>query len=81
MATATRKVPATVELPTVEPTSLSLVDGPHSDYRCTCGHALRVFGGGRHRIYFEPANTQLDDPVMNRICPQCGDTLPGKNHA
>ena len=48
-------------------------------YRCECGHLLRVFGGGRHRVYFEPANTRLDDPVMNRACPACGRGLPGKN--
>jgi len=48
-------------------------------YHCSCGHALRVFGGGRHRVYFEPGNLELDDPVMNRACPQCGHSLPGKN--
>ena len=48
-------------------------------YRCKCEHVLRVFGGGRHRVYFEPANTRLDDPVMNRVCPECGRGLPGKN--
>ncbi len=47
-----------------------------SEYRCECGHVLRVFGGGRHRVYFEPANTRLDDPVMNRVCAQCGRGLP-----
>jgi hypothetical protein len=46
-------------------------------YRCECGHGLRVFGGGRHRVYFEPANTRLDDPVMNGVCPECGRGLPG----
>jgi hypothetical protein len=48
-------------------------------YRCACGHRLRVFGGGRHRIYFEPANLLLDDPVMNGVCPNCGRGLPGKS--
>lgn len=48
-------------------------------YRCKCGHVLRVFGGGRHRVYFELTNKQLDDPVMNRACPECGRGLPGKN--
>lgn len=48
-------------------------------YRCECGHPLRVFGAGRHRIYLPPGNTALDDPVMNRICPECGRGLPGKN--
>jgi len=50
-----------------------------AEYRCECGHALRVSGGGRHRVYFERANTRLDDPVMNRVCPECGRSLPGKN--
>lgn len=48
-------------------------------YRCECGHTLRVFGGGRHRVYFEPGSTALDDPVMTRACPGCGRGLPGKN--
>ncbi len=49
------------------------------EYRCECGHVLRVFGGGRHRVYFQPGNAQLDDSVMNRVCPQCETGLPGKN--
>jgi hypothetical protein len=39
---------------------------------------LQVFGLGHHRIYFEPANRRLDDPIMNGLCPQCGLGLPGK---
>lgn len=50
-------------------------------YRCECGNVLRVFGGGRHRVYFDPGNTQLDDPVMNGVCPACGRVLPGKNRS
>jgi hypothetical protein len=69
------------QIPTAGPASLTLIDGRREDYRCTCGHTLRVFGLGRHRVYFEPGNTQLDNPVMNRICPQCGEGLPGKNAA
>ena len=49
-----------------------------SVYRCDCGHALRVFGGGRHRVYFELDTARLDDPVMNRVCPGCWHALPGK---
>jgi hypothetical protein len=49
------------------------------EYHCECGHVLRVFGGGRHRVYFEPGNERLDDPVMNGVCPDCGRGLPGKN--
>ncbi len=48
-------------------------------YRCECGHELRVFGVGRHRIYFMPGDATLEDPVMNRVCPECGRGLPGKN--
>ncbi len=57
---------------------LSAVGRP-LEYRCECGHALRVFGGGRHRVYFELADSRLDDPIMDRACPQCGRGLPGKN--
>jgi hypothetical protein len=60
----------------------SLVDPrsePRGRYRCDCGHELRVFGVGRHTIYFPVENDRLDDPVMNRSCPACGRTLPGKN--
>ncbi len=57
------------------------VAGPAGEYRCECGHVLRVFGRDRHRIYFELANERLDDPVMNRACPACGRGLPGKNAA
>jgi hypothetical protein len=46
-------------------------------YHCECGHVLRVFGGGRHRTYYEPGNAHLDDPVMNGACPACGRGLPG----
>ncbi|MGH2842815.1 MAG: hypothetical protein ACRDKL_04430 [Solirubrobacteraceae bacterium] len=57
---------------TAEPTE-------HGTYRCECAQVLQVFGGGRHRVYFEPGNTALDDPVMNGVCPECGRGLPGKN--
>ncbi len=60
---------------------VSGVPGRRSEYRCECGHVLRVFGGGRHRVYFEPGNARLDDPVMNRVCPACGRGLPGKNRS
>jgi hypothetical protein len=50
-----------------------------SEYHCECGHVLRMFGVGRHRVYFEPGTARLDDPVMNRACPGCGRGLPGKN--
>ncbi len=65
---------APTEAPPVSPAS-----DRRDEYRCECGHVLRVFGGGRHRVYFEPTNARLDDPVMHRACPDCGRGLPGKN--
>ncbi len=41
--------------------------------------SVRVFGGGRHRVYFEPGNTRLDDPVMNPVGKECARGLPEKN--
>jgi hypothetical protein len=58
----------------------SVVDR-RGEYRCECGNVLRVFGSGRHRVYFEPGNTALDDPVMNGACPSCGRELPGKSRS
>ena len=49
------------------------------EYRCACGHLLRVSGVGRHRVYFEPAHAGTGEPVMDRSCPACGRGLPGKN--
>ena len=51
------------------------------EYRCECGHVLRTFGGGRHRVFFEPGDTGPDEPVMNGACPACGRELPGKNRS
>jgi hypothetical protein len=49
-------------------------------YSCPeCGHVLRVFGLGRHRVYFELSDERSYDPVMNRVCPECGHGLPGKS--
>jgi hypothetical protein len=79
MATATKHGrPARL----IAPLAVSGVSGSSDrrpEYRCDCGHVLQVFGGGRHRVYFEPGNARLDDPVMNRLCPVCGLDLPGKN--
>ncbi len=61
----------------LEPCAPQLADQEPS-YRCECGCVLRIFGGGRHRVYFELDNHRLDDPVMNGACPQCGRGLPGK---
>ena len=68
----------TLIAPPEEPRISATVDR-RGEYRCECGNVLRVFGGGRHRVYFDAGNTQLDDPVMNRDCPACGRGLPGKN--
>jgi hypothetical protein len=63
-----------------EPRARSIESDPRQIYSCPgCGHALRVSGLGRHRVYFEVTDERLYDPVMNRVCPACGDGLPGKN--
>jgi hypothetical protein len=55
---------------------------PRRTYPCPeCGHVLRVSGLGRHRVYFELTDERADDPVMNRVCPACVHSLPGKNRA
>ena len=70
---------ATLIAPPERPAPSRKLD-PRTIYSCPeCGHLLRVSGLGRHRVYFEPGNTGLDDPVMNRVCPECGRDLPGKN--
>jgi ribosomal protein S27AE len=38
-----------------------------------------VSGLGRHRVYFELDDDRADHPVINRVCPECGNGLPGKN--
>ncbi len=78
MATATRSFqPKRQAALRLAPTGSE--SGSFIENRCQCGNVLRVFGVGRHRVYFEPYNTQLDHPVMNRACPACGRGLPGKN--
>jgi hypothetical protein len=44
-----------------------------------CGHVLRVFGLGRHRVYFESDDDSSDHPIISRVCSDCGRGLPGKN--
>jgi hypothetical protein len=68
----------TLSAPPEAPPHVRNADGS-CDYHCECGHVLRVFGGGRHRVYFELTDTALDDPVMDRVCPKCARGLPGKN--
>jgi len=49
-------------------------------YSCPeCGHVLRVFGLGRHRVYFELDDEHFNDPVLDRACPECGHPLPTRN--
>jgi hypothetical protein len=53
---------------------------PKPTYTCReCEHILRVSGLGRHRVYFELDDEHSDHPVMNRVCPECGQGLPAKN--
>jgi hypothetical protein len=46
---------------------------------CRCEHVLQVFGGGRHRRYYELDDLGFEHPVMARVCPSCQRQLPGKN--
>ena len=76
MASATLIAPPERPAPSRRPTD------PRRTYSCPeCGHALRVSGLGRHRVYFEQDDDRSEDPVMNRVCPECGHGLPGKNRA
>jgi hypothetical protein len=52
--------------PPEEPHISGLVDR-RGEYRCSRTRPA-VFPGGRHRVWFEPANAQLDDPVVNGTC-------------
>ena len=53
------------------------VPADRGTYTCPeCGHVLRVFGRGRHRVFFEPADTGFGRPVMDRACPACGHGIP-----
>jgi hypothetical protein len=50
-------------------------------YGCACRNTLRVFGLGRHRVYFQRDEAGSEDAVLNRVCPDCQRVLPGKNTA
>ena len=71
--TATLSPPVEQAIPAARPRSRRLYSCPE------CGHVLRVSGLGRHRVYFEPEDERAEHPVMNRVCPECGQGLPGKN--
>ena len=45
-------------------------------YRCPCQHEFQVFGGGRHRRFYELDDARWVDPVMTRACPSCQRRLP-----
>ena len=63
----------------VEPVAPSRRPDSRQVYSCPdCAHGLRVFGRGRHRVYFELDDDRSRQPVMNGACPVCGHSLPGK---
>jgi hypothetical protein len=72
-------VPSATLIATRRRSALPEQSVPGPSYRCECGRVMRMFGGGRHRVYFELGDSRLDDPVMDGACPQCGQGLPGKN--
>jgi len=49
---------------------------PAQRYRCPCEHEFQVFGGGRHRRFYELDDLRWEDPVMTRVCPSCQRRLP-----
>ena len=42
----------------LEPSRVSEIGGRRGEYRCACGQWLRVFGLGRHQVYFEPGSAR-----------------------
>jgi hypothetical protein len=76
MATATKRIAAGHA--EVSQLAVPALTAARREHRCECGHTLRVFGLGRHRLYYEPSDTRLNNPVMNRSCPECGRGLQGK---
>jgi hypothetical protein len=44
--------------------------------RCRCDHLFQVFGGGRHRRFYELDDPRWERPVMTRLCPSCQRRLP-----
>jgi hypothetical protein len=79
MATAAPQAPAAPSAPGLRDSSASPPVSHGREYKCECGHVLSVSGGGRHRVFFELDDEARADPVMNRVCPECGHGLPGKN--
>lgn len=65
-------------VPLLEPPMTPAGRDSRQTYSCPkCEHGLRVSGLGRHRVYFELDDDRAADPVMNRVCPECGHSLPG----
>jgi hypothetical protein len=46
-------------------------------WQCVCGEVYRVWGSGRHRIYW-PLDAPRDAPVIDGCCVRCRRALPGK---
>jgi hypothetical protein len=49
---------------------------PARRYRCRCEHVFQVFGGGRHRRFYELDDPRWERPVMTRLCSCCERRLP-----
>ena len=45
-------------------------------YRCGCQCVYQVFGGGRHRRFYELADFRWEQPLMTGLCPSCQRQLP-----
>jgi hypothetical protein len=45
-------------------------------YRCACQRVFQVFGGGRHRRFYELDDLHWRRPVIARACPECKRRLP-----
>jgi hypothetical protein len=48
-------------------------------YRCLCQHVFQIFGGGRHRRYYELTDPGCRYRVTGNVCPYCQRRLPGVN--
>jgi hypothetical protein len=49
---------------------------PAQRYRSRCEHVCQVFGGGRHRRFYELDDLGWQRPVMARVCASCQRRLP-----
>ena len=69
----------TLIAPTERAAPSAKLDSRPADTCPECGNLLRVSAPRRHRVYFELDDERPDDPVMNLVCPACGDGLSGRN--